>query len=229
MTCRARAQGRLGVGIAVVIAALAGPTARPVPAQQAQVREPALALHEAWAPAGFWAAPTPQEGSVVEVDVRTRFEAFQRELAEDFGAPVNDGGQEGGKERRKEGNDLETRVGEALARRWEGSRMFRWYEGMVGVYDRFEGFYQRVERSSRWATRGVSVDPDLEAAVDGKLRVAVERRVAGFDMGLKVEDAVSGRLGLRLGGVIRGYKFGFDVSDVVSDGRWSLQVRRTTR
>jgi hypothetical protein len=100
---------------------------------------------------------------------------------------------------------------------------------MVGVYDRFEGLYQRIERSSRWATRGVSVDPDLEAAVDGKLRLAVERRVAGFDMGVKVDDAVSGRLGLRLGGVVRGYKFGFDVNDVVNDGRWSLQVRRTTR
>ncbi|HET6343161.1 MAG TPA: hypothetical protein VFG78_13370 [Gemmatimonadota bacterium] len=225
MTCRARAQGRLGVGIAVVLAALTGPTARPVPAQQTQAREPALSLHEAMAPPGFWAVPAPEEGGEVEVDVRTRFEAFQRELADDFGAPVGDGGPEG--ERGE--NHLETRVGDALARRWEGSRMFRWYEGMVGVYDRFEGFYQRVERSSRWATRGVSVDPDLEAAVDGKLRVAVERRVAGFDMGLKVEDAVGGRLGLRLGGVIRGYKFGFDVSDVVSDGRWSLQIRRTTR
>jgi hypothetical protein len=29
--------------------------------------------------------------------------------------------------------------------------------------------------------------------------------------------------------VVRGYKFGFDVNDVVNDGRWSLQVRRTTR
>jgi hypothetical protein len=48
-------------------------------------------------------------------------------------------------------------------------------------------------------------------------------------MGVKVEDAVSGRLGFRLGGVIRGYKIGFDVSDVVSDGRWSVQVRQTTR
>ena len=226
MTCRARAQGRLGVGIAAVLAALTGPTARPVPAQQTQGREPALSLHEAMAPPGFWAASAPQEGGVVEVDVRTRFEAFQRDFAEDFGgAPGGDGGPEGGRGE----NDLETRFGEALARRWEGSRMFRWYEGMVGVYDRFEGFYQRVERSSRWATHGVSVDPDLEAAVDGKLRVAVERRVAGIDMGVKVEDAVSGKLGLRVGGVIRGYKFGFDVSDMVSDGRWSLQIRRTTR
>jgi hypothetical protein len=101
-------------------------------------------------------------------------------------------------------------------------------EPVAGVYDRVEGFYQRLERSSRWATRNVSVDPDLEAAVDGKLRLAVERRMVGFDMGVKVEDAVSGKLGLRLGGVVRGYKFGFDVSDVVSDGRWSLQVRRMT-
>ena len=225
MTRRARAQGRPGIGIAVVLAALAGPTARPAPAQQAQAREPALALREGMGGPGFWAAPAPREGELVEVDVRARFEAFQRDLAEDFGAPVGDGGPEGV----NGGDDLETRVGEAFAKRWEGSRMFRWYERMVGVYDRFEGFYQRVERSSRWATRGVSVDPDLEAAVDGKLRLAVERRVAGFDMGVKVDDAVSGRLGLRLGGVIRGYKFGFDVNDVVNDGRWSLQVRRTTR
>jgi hypothetical protein len=174
---------------------------------------------------GFRVARAARKEEAVEVDVRARFEAFQRELAEDFGAPVGDGGPEDG----KEGDDLEARVGEAFAERWEGSRMFRWYERMVGVYDRFEGFYQRIERSSRWATRGVSVDPDLEAAVDGKLRLAVERRVAGFDMGVKVDDAVSGRLGLRMGGVIRGYKFGFDVSDVVNDGRWSLQVRRTTR
>lgn len=225
MTRRARALGCLGTGLAVVLAAPAGPAARPASAQDARLPEPEFTLYEAMAPPGFWAAPAAREGETVEVDVRTRFEAFQRELAEDFGAPVGDGGSEGG----KEGNDLENRVGEALAERWEGSRMFRWYERMVGVYDRFEGFYQRVERSSRWATRGVSLDPDLEAAVDGKLRLAVERRVAGFDMGVKVDDAMSGRLGLRLGGVIRGYKFGVDVSDVVNDGRWSLQIRRTTR
>ena len=120
-------------------------------------------------------------------------------------------------------------MGEAFMARWEGSRLFHWYERMAGVYERFEGFYQRVERSTRWATQDVRVDPDLEAAVDGKLRVAVERRVAGLDLGVKVEDAMSGRLGLRLGGVVRGYKFGFDVSDVVSDGRWGLQIRRTTK
>lgn len=223
MTRRARAQGRSGIGIAVVLAALAGPTARPVPAQQVALREPTLSLHEAMAPPGFWATPAPDEAGAVEVDVGARFEVFQRELAEEFGAPVDTGAGSA-----KEGDDLGTRVGEAFVERWGGSRVFRLYERMAGVYERVEGFYQRVERSSRWATRNVSVDPDLEAAVDGKLRLAVERRVAGLDMGVKVEDAVSGKLGLRLGGVIRGYKFGFDVSDVVSDGRWSLQVRRTT-
>jgi hypothetical protein len=176
------------------------------------------------APPGFWATPTVEDAGAVEVDVGARFEVFQRELAEEFGAPVDAGGTGSGRDQ----EDLGTKVGDAFLERWEGSRVFRWYERMAGVYDRVEGFYQRVERSSRWATRNVSVDPDLEAAVDGKLRLAVERRVAGFDMGVKVEDAVSGKLGLRLGGVIRGYKFGFDVSDVVSDGRWSLQVRRTT-
>ena len=225
MRRRAGAQGRPGVAIAVVIAALAGPTARSAPAQQtqAQDREPALTLRQGLATPAFRATHVVPEAEL-EVDVRARFEAFQRQLAEDFDAPI---GEAGGEE--TEGNDLEARVGKAFAERWEGSRMFLWYERMVGVYDRFEGFYQRIERSSRWATRGVSVDPDLEAAVDGKLRLAVERRVAGFDMGVKVDDAVSGRLGLRLGGVIRGYKFGFDVNDVVNDGRWSLQVRRTTR
>lgn len=218
-----RGQGRPGFGIAVMLVALAGALALPALARETQAQEPALALREGMAAPGFWAAPIVPEGEV-EVDVRARFEAFQRELAEDFDAPVGEGGGE-----EEEGDELEARVGGAFAERWEGSRMFHWYERMVGVYDRFEGFYQRIERSSRWATREVSVDPDLEAAVDGKLRVAVERRVAGFDMGLKVDDAVNGRLGLRLGGVFRGYKFGFDASDVVNDGRWSLQVRRTTR
>jgi hypothetical protein len=188
------------------------------------LREPALALHEAMAPPGFWAIPTVDEAGAVEVDIGARFELFQRELAEEFDAPIDAGGSGSGE---GEG-DLGTRVGEAFVERWGGSRVFRWYERMAGVYDRVEGFYQRLERSSRWATRNVSVDPDLEAAVDGKLRLAVERRMVGFDMGVKVEDAVSGKLGLRLGGVVRGYKFGFDVSDVVSDGRWSLQVRRMT-
>lgn len=222
MTLWGWVQGRPGVGIVVVLVALADSTARPAPAQEPQAREPALVLREGLARPAFRLAPAARKLDLVEVDVRARFEAFQRDLAEDFDAPIDDGGPEP----KREGNDLETRVGEAIARRWEGSRMFRWYEGMVGVYDRFEGFYERVERSSRWATRGVSVDPDLEAAVDGKLRLAFEKRVAGLDMGVNVDDAVSGRLGLRLGGVIRGYKFGVDVSDVVDDGRWSLQVRQ---
>lgn len=225
MTGGVRVRGRSGVDIAVVLAALIGPTARPVPAQEVAVREPALTLHQAMAPPSFWATPPAEEAGAVEVDVGARFEVFQRELAEEFGAPV-DAGEPGSA---KDGDDLGARFGEAFVERWGGSRVFRWYERMAGVYDRVEGFYQRVERSSRWATRNVSVDPDLEAAVDGKLRLAVERRVVGLDMGVKVEDAVSGKLGLRLGGVVRGYKFGFDVSDVVSDGRWSLQVRRTTK
>lgn len=222
MTRRARAQGCLGIGLAVVLAAPAGPAARPASAQDARPREPELALYEAMAPPGFWSAPVAA-GGPVEIDVRARFEAFQRELAEDFGAPASEGGVDA------PGRAPEKRMGEAFMARWEGSRVFHLYERMAGVYDRFEGFYQRVERSTRWATRDFQVDPDLEAAVDGKLRLAVERRVVGLDMGVKVEDAVSGKLGLRMGGVIRGYKFGFDVSDVVSDGRWSLQIRRTTR
>lgn len=100
---------------------------------------------------------------------------------------------------------------------------------MLGVYDRFEGFYERLESSTRWATRGFDVDPDLEAAVDGKLRLHVERRLGLFDMGVNVDNALDGRLGLRLGGTVRGYKFGFDVSDIVNDGRMSVQVRKTTK
>lgn len=225
MTGQARVRGRAGVGIAVVLAAVVVPTAPPASAGQESPKEPALILREGMATRDIQADPAAPEREDIEVDIRARFEAFQRELAEEFDAPID----EDGPGAKGEGEDLETRLSEAFARRWEGSRMFRWYERMVGVYDRFEGLYERVERSSRWATRGVSVDPDLEAAVDGKLRLAVEKRVVGLDMGLKVDDALSGRLGLRLGGVIRGYKFGFDVSDVVDDGRWSLQVRQTTK
>ncbi|MGH7551174.1 MAG: hypothetical protein ACREK3_10585 [Gemmatimonadota bacterium] len=218
MSRRARATG---AGVVIVLAVVA---ARPSPAQdtaESATRRavPALTLYEAWAPRPrAWSTPVPE--AAVEVDVGARFEAFQREFAEDFGAPTTE----------EDGDDVEdigTRVGEAFVARWEGSRMFRWYERLVGVYDRFEGLYQRLETSTRWATHDFSVDPDLEAAVDGKLRLAVERRVAGFDMGVRVDDAINGRLGLRLGGVIRGYKFGFDVSDVMNDGRFSLQVRKT--
>ncbi len=209
-----------------LVAVLAVAAARPSPAQHTpgaapERAVPALTLYEALATrSGLWSTPVPEEAGVVEIDVGARFEAFQRQFAEDFDAPI--GGEDG-----DDVEDVGTRVGVAFVQRWEGSRMFRWYERLVGVYDRFEGLYQRVETSTRWATRDFSVDPDLEAAVDGKLRVAVERRVAGFDMGLRVDDAIDGRLGLRLGGVIRGYKFGFGVSDVMNDGRFSIQVRKT--
>ncbi|MGH7564436.1 MAG: hypothetical protein ACREK5_08435 [Gemmatimonadota bacterium] len=215
MRRRARATG--------LVALLAVAAARPSLAQNtAESAVPSLTLYETLPiRLGPWSTPVPEEADAVEIDVGARFEAFQREFAEDFGAPT---GEDGG-----EVEDVGEKVGEAFVARWEGSRMFRWYERLVGVYDRFEGFYQRIETSTRWATHDFSVDPDLEAAVDGKLRVAVERRVAGFDMGLRVDDAIDGRLGLRLGGVIRGYKFGFGVSDVMNDGRFSLQVRKTPK
>lgn len=213
------------MGLAVVLAVAA---AGPSPAQEGEPSRappewavPSLTLYEALArPANAWPMPVAKEEGPVEIDVGARFEAFQREFAEDFGAST--GGEDG-----DDAAVMGERVGEALVERWEGSRLFRWYERLIGVYDRFEGVYQRLERSTRWATRDFSVDPDLEAAVDGKLRLAVERRVGGFDMGLKVDDAIDGRLGLRLGGVIRGYKFGLDVSDVINDGRYSIQIRRT--
>ncbi len=169
----------------------------------------------------FGAREPPKIGA--NVDVRTRFAEFQRDFATDFGVDVaDDPGSEG-----EPGGDSDSQFGEAFAKRWEGSLAYHWYEKMLGVYDRFEGFYQRVERSTRWARSGFDVDPDLEAAVDGKLRLHVEREVGFLDMGVNVDDALGGQLGLRLGGVIRGYKFGFGVSDVANNGRVSVQVRKT--
>ena len=160
----------------------------------------------------------PTTGS--QVDVRARFAEFQRDFAADFGAGTGeDGGARDGPR-----NDSASRFGEALAKRWEGTFAYQWYERMLGVYDRFEGFYQRIEESTRWARSGFDVDPDLEAAVDGKLRLHLEREVAFLDTGVNIDDAMSGRLGLRLGGMIRGYKFGFGVSDVANKGRLSVQI-----
>lgn len=167
------------------------------------------------------ASTQPRAGP--DVDIRARFEAFQRDFAADFGVDVADDPEtEDDPE-----SDSDSPLGEAFAKRWEGSLAYQWYERMLGVYDRFEGFYEGVERSTRWARSGFDVDPDLEAAVDGKLRLHVEREVGFLDMGLNVDDALGGQLGFRLGGVIRGYKFGLDMSDVVNNGRASIQVRKT--
>jgi hypothetical protein len=166
-----------------------------------------------------------------KVDVLARFEEFQRDFEEDFGAKhrSDPGSDFGAKPRSDPGNDVATRIGKSLEKRWSGSAAFRLYERLEGVYDRGERVYKRLEASTRWATHGVSVDPDLEAAVNGKLRLNVQRRLGRFDMGLNVDDAISGKLGLRMGGVIRGYKVGLDVSDMINDGRISFQLRRMTK
>lgn len=158
------------------------------------------------------------------IDVRARFEAFQRDFAKDFGVGIGD--ESGARERPEEPGE---KMARNLARRFEGSAAWRWYERMRGVYDRFEGVYERLETSTRWATSGFDVDPDLEAAVDGKLRLLVERDVGLLDVGVNVDNALDGRIGLRLGGTVRGYKFGFDLSDVVNEGRMSIQIRKTTK
>lgn len=161
------------------------------------------------------------------IDVRARFEAFQRDFAKDFGVGIGDEGDEGGVGERAEKPG--EKMARNLARRFEGSAAWRWYERMRGVYDRFEGVYERLETSTRWARSGFDVDPDLEAAVDGKLRLLVERDVGLLDVGVNVDNALDGRIGLRLGGTVRGYKFGFDLSDVVNEGRMSIQIRKTTK
>jgi len=187
----------------------------PAPAQDAgeprtgsspELAAQALTVHEAM----------EQQTVAPEVDVGVRFEEFQRDFEEDFG--VRPGGDPV--------VDLGERVAKAAAKRWEGTSAYRLYERLEGVYDRFEGFYERLESSARWASSGFEVEPDLEAAVDGKVRVHVERRIGTFDMGLDLDDAIEGKLGLRLGGMVRGYKVSFDARDIVQDGRISFQVRK---
>lgn len=209
-------------GVAVVLTVAA---AQPAPAQES----PALEVSETQTGSGpevsarasnVHEVKKREEEIGADVNVLERFEEFQREFDEDFG---------GAKSRSDPGIEVAERVGKTLEKRWSGSAAFRLYERLEGVYDRGEKFYQRLEASTRWATHGVSVDPDLEAAVNGKLRLNVQRRLGRFDMGLNVDDAVSGKLGLRMGGVIRGYKVGLDVSDMINDGRISFQLRRMTK
>lgn len=212
----ARVAGRAGLVAVILAAAPPAPAQEPAPpgsGSPPEARAEALTVHEVMT----------DSAEAIDVDVRARFEEFQRDLAEEFG------GESGSEPRAKQGDELGARLGTAFAARWKGSAAYRWYERLEGVYGRVEGLYQRIETSTDWATKGFSVDPDLEAAVDGKLRLNVERSLGGFDMGLDVDDAMNGRVGLRLGGVIRGYKFSFDVSDVVGTGRAGFQIRKTTK
>lgn len=160
------------------------------------------------------------ENGFDEIDIDARFEQFQRDLARDLGfKPPETNTRLADGERSKTG----------LEARWEGSAAHRWYQRLSGVYQQVEGLYDRIEMSTRWATSGFEVDPDVERVFDGKLGLQIERRVAGFDMGVNVDDAVEGRLGFRVGGMVRGYKVSFDVSDVVEAGRFGFQLRRMTR
>lgn len=156
--------------------------------------------------------------SIEPVDVRARYDAFERGFAEDFGVG-----------RGSDVEELAEQMEKAFAGRLEGSMVFRWYERLEGTYDRFEGLYNRLETSTRWARSGFSVDPDMEAAIDGKVRLNVRRKVGTVDMGLDVDDAISGKLGLRLGSTVRGYRLSLDVTDIVNAGRFGFQLRRITR
>lgn len=176
-----------------------------------------------------YATATAQEANespndMADVDVQARFDEFQRDFAKDFGVKLRDEGERRG-ERRDEG--IAAKFERDFAKRWEGSGVYRWYEKAAGVYDRVEGLYNRIEFSTRWATRGVDVNPDVDAVLDGKLRLHVERDVGRLNMGFDVDDAMAGRLGLRLGGTVRGYRVSFDVSDIVEVGRFGFQIRKS--
>lgn len=160
-----------------------------------------------------WTADT-----LPRVDILTRFESFQRDFDDVFG----------GDSRRYEGPGREG-LGERWARRLEsrfaGSTLGAWYGGAVDLIEDVEGIYERVESSTRWASRGFRLDADLESVVDGKVTVHLERRIHGFNVGLDAEDAVDGRFGLRLGGVVRGYVINLDVGDVEA-GRMTFRLKK---
>lgn len=121
------------------------------------------------------------------------------------------------------------KIGAALAKRWEGTGAYNLYRRLEGVYQRFESVYERLEDSARWTTHGVKFEPDLEAAVDGKLGLHAGRRIGTFNLGVDVNDALDGRLGLRLGGRLGRYQVSFDAADIVSERRFSFQLRQIPR
>ena len=150
--------------------------------------------------------PPPPSDSMPSVDVAARFLAFQRDFERDFGARPRGGGGDRAAE-------LGEKVAKRLTDRFEGGRIYGWYVGGRRLYDRAEGLYERIETSTRWTTRGVSVDADVESAVYGDGRLHVEKRVKGFRLGLDVNDAAEGRFGVRLAGVVRGYHLNMGVGD----------------
>lgn len=176
------------------------------------------ALEEAAREAGTRAAAATEP-----VDVQARFDAFQREFVEEFGGTVTPAE---GRPAATQPESETDRLVKSLESRWEASSAFRLYRRLEGVYERLEGLYDRIEVSTRWAAHGIRVDPDLESAFDGRLRLHVDRRVGRFDLGLDVDDAMNGKLGLRFGGRLRGYDVRLDVDDIVSEERVEIQIRR---
>jgi hypothetical protein len=165
-------------------------------------------------------APAESDTQIIpEVDIQARFDSFQRDFAKDFGVKLR-------KDRRSISNDAVVKARKDFAKRFEGSGLYRWYQRAEGVYDRFEGLYNRIEHSTRWATGGLDVDTDMEAALDGRLGLTVQREVKGFNVGVDVDDAMAGRLGLSVGGTVKGYRISFDVSDLVEVGKVGFRLKR---
>lgn len=154
-----------------------------------------------------------------DVDIQARFDSFQRDFAKDFGVKLR-------KDRRRSDDDAIVKARRDFVKRFEGSGLYRWYQRAEGVYNRFEGLYKRIERSTNWATGGLDVDTDMEAALDGRLGLTVQREVKGFNVGVDVDDAMAGRLGLSVGGTVRGYRISFDVSDLVEVGKVGFRLKR---
>lgn len=185
--------------------------AYPVSAQESESPSP-----EVGAPLAPAATETP---ILPEVDIQARFDSFQRDFAKDFGVKLR-------KDRRSRSDDAVAKAQKDFVKRFEGSGLYRWYQRMEGFYNRFEGLYDRIENSTSWATAGLDVDTDMEAALDGRLGLRVQREVKGFNVGVDVDDALAGRLGLSVGGTVKGYRISFDVSDLVEVGKVGFRLKR---
>lgn len=211
-----RVWARAGVAIAALAAAHpalaqdAATLARTVPAERVVLEEERKGDERAAA-------------AVEPVDVQARFESFQREFVEEFGGTMTPAA---GRPPEAKAESETDRLVASLESRWQASSAFRLYQRLEGVYERLEGVYDRIELSTRWASHGVTFNPDLESAFDGRLRLHVDRRVGRFDMGFDVDDAMNGKLGLRFGGRLRGYDVRFDVDDIVNEERVGIQIRR---
>jgi hypothetical protein len=205
-------QVRLTMSRAVLMFGVVIGVAYPVNAQEA-TESPSQGASVPLTPA---ATDTP---ILPEVDIQARFDSFQRDFAKDFGVKLR-------KDRRGSGDDAVVKARKDFAKRLEGSGLYRWYQRAEGVYNRFEGLYNRLENSTRWATSGLDVDTDMEAALDGRLGLTVQREVKGFNVGVDVDDAMAGRLGLSVGGTVKGYRISFDVSDLVEVGKVGFRLKR---